>query len=160
MKIDTGASALFNTQRTAANTGKSADSSTSFASIMAEQLQAPAGSSVSGTTSESGEPRKYDFTRMSPDQLLKTVNGLIQSGDLTLDDTGSLLGMMGSSPLDKVNYDGLPMEGGDIPFNVFARIQDAIDGARSRNESNSVASLQQAAKALMAFQKSAVATQA
>lgn len=156
MKVESGATTLFNSQRTQANAGKSADQSSAFAAIMAEKLQAVAGNAASDKTSESDESKKYDFTHISRNELFETVNGLIRSGDLTLDDTGSLLGMMGTSPLLKVDYDGLPIEGGDTPMNVFTRIQEGIEGALSRNETGSVEGLQRAAAALARFQKNEV----
>jgi hypothetical protein len=161
MKIETGAAHLFNSQPTQANTAKNANQSSSFAAIMAEKLQqTTASSTTAAKTTETSGAGKYDFTNISRNELLETVNGLIGSGHLTLDDTSSLLGMMGSSPLQKVNYDGKPLEGGDIPMNVFARIQEGIEGARSRNETSSIAGLQRAAEALAQFQKPSFSAQA
>lgn len=160
MKVETGATNLFSSQSTQTHANRSGGQSSSFASILAEKLQAAAGKSASATTGESDVSKKYDFTHMSRNELLETVNGLIHSGDLTLDDTTSLLGFMGSSPLLKVDYDGLPLENGDVPMNVFEHIKASMEGARSRNETNSIAGLQRALDALMKFQKSNIAAQA
>lgn len=102
--------------------------------------------------------KQYDFTHMLRNELLETLNGLIHSGDLTLDDTTSRLGFMGSSPLLKVDYDGLPLENGDVPMNVFEHIKASLEGALSRNETGSVEGLQRAAAALARFQKNEVST--
>lgn len=160
MKVETGATNLFNHPNMQTQAGKNAGQATSFASILAEKLQATTGKDISAKANTSDTSKQYDFTHISRNELLETVNGLIKSGDLTLDDTTSLLGMMGSSPLLKVNYDGKALEGGDTPMNVFARIQDGIDGARSRNETGSVAGLQRAAEALTRFHKPTLSLQA
>lgn len=160
MKVETGATNLFSSQSTQTHASRNTGQSSSFASILAQKLQTASGTAASGTTGESDVSKQYDFTQMSRNELLETVNGLIHSGDLTLDDTTSLLGFMGSSPLLKVDYDGLPLENGDEPMNVFEHIEASMEGARSRNETDSVAGLQRAVDALMKFQKSNVAVQA
>lgn len=160
MKVETGANTLFDSQRTQANAGKTAGPSASFAAIMAERLQAAAGSMASDKAGDTRDAERYDFTHMSRNELLEKVNGLIRTGDLALDDTTSLLGMMGSSPLLKVNYDGKPVEGGDVPMNVFTRIREGIEGARSRNETDSIAGLQRAAEALMKFHEPGITVRA
>lgn len=153
MKVENAAANLFNSQRTQADAGRGANQGTAFATIMAEKLRETASQAAPGKPQTAGEAKQYDFTHISRDELLETVNGLIRSGDLNLDDTSSLLGMMGSSPMLKVHPDGLPLAGGDVPMNVFARLQEGIEGARSRHDTNSIASLQRAAEALARFQK-------
>lgn len=160
MKVETGATNLFSSQRTQTHANKSDGQSNAFANILAEKMQAAPGKSASATAGDSDVGKQYDFTHMSRNELLEKVNGLIQSGDLTLDDTTSLLGFMGSSPLLKVDYDGLPLENGDVPMNVFEQIKASMEGARSRNETDSVEGLQRALDALMKFQKSNIAVQA
>lgn len=160
MKVETGATNLFSSQSTQTQANRSGGQANSFASILAEKLQTAAGKSASATTGDSDVSKKYDFSHMSRNELLETVNGLIHSGDLTLDDTTSLLGFMGSSPLLKVDYDGLPLENGDVPMNVFEHIKASMEGARSRNETGSVEGLQRALDALMKFQKNNIAAQA
>lgn len=160
MKVENGVSHFFESARTSPQAGKSANPSNAFAAILGEKLQAAAGNTASASPVATHDAKQYDFTHMSRNELLETVNGLIRSGDLTLDETSPLLGMMGSSPLLKVNYDGKPLENGDAPTNVFARIQEGIEGARSRNETASVARLERAAEALMKFQEPGITVRA
>lgn len=95
---------------------------------------------------------QYDFTNVTAKQLHEKVGSLIQSGQMDLDDSSSLLGFMGGSPLDKVNYDGTAPSAGTEPFNAFTRIQEAIAGVLSRNEKESAESLQNAYDALARLQ--------
>lgn len=101
-----------------------------------------------------GEERseQYDFTKITAKQLHEKVGGLIRNGQMDLDESSSLLGFMGSSPLDKVNYDGSAPNTGTDPFNAFTRIQDAIAAVLSRNETKSAEGLQKAYDALTRFQ--------
>lgn len=47
---------------------------------------------------------KYDFTNMTKSQMRETVNKLIKSGQMTLDESSSLVGIMGDLP--QVSADG------------------------------------------------------
>lgn len=99
-----------------------------------------------------GHRDPYDFTNVTAKQLHEKVGSLIQSGQMDLGDSSSLLGFMGGSPLDMVNYDGTSPGLGAAPFNAFTRIQEAIAGVLSRNEKESAESLQKAYNALAQLQ--------
>lgn len=149
MQIDSRTSALFSSQPAEKPKAGEQAGGASFAAIMAEKLQAVGGNSTSGPAAS---VEKYDFTNMTPKALQETVNSLISKGQLDLDDTTSLLGMMPGTALSKVNYDGTAPTGADTPMNVFSKIQSALEGALSRNETDSAAGLRRAAQALAKFQ--------
>jgi hypothetical protein len=102
-------------------------------------------------TQSSGD--KFDFTSMTPTALHETVGSLIRSGKLDLDETTGLVGMMNpSSPLNRVNYDGLPAAASNAPVNVLDQLQDGIAAALARNEIDTARSLQLASQALARYQ--------
>lgn len=102
--------------------------------------------------SSSSSGRNNDFTDITPDDLLETVNGLIRDGQMDLDETSSLVGLMGNSALSNVDGATSSSTSSQMPFDVFATIQERIAGARSRNEAETVANLQEATDALLRFQ--------
>ncbi|QLF94654.1 hypothetical protein HW090_16200 [Pseudomonas sp. ABC1] len=156
MRIDSGDTQLLASQRRSeSNAGTGATGASSFSSVLAEKLQQTTGSLATSHESVQAEP--LDFTNMTASTLFETVNGLIRSGQLDLDDTTSLVGMMSpSSALAKVNYDGAAVAYEDKAVDFFAKIQAGIEGALSRNEKGSAAGLQRAADALARFQGQSV----
>ncbi len=122
-----------------------ADESASFATALAENTQ----EANRNTTVKPLE--KYDFSNMTPIEFRDTINELISAGQLTLDNTSPLLGMM-PSPLSKVHFDGAMPASAYQAVNFFAKIQEGIDGALSRNEKKSAEGLHQAANALRRIQ--------
>src|SRR6218665_1683960 len=98
---------------------------------------------------EATEPQRYDFRNIRPTQLRATVNALIRSGQMDLDETSSLLGFM-PSPLATV--DGTVSVQDDAPIDVYARIQAGIEGALSRLEWRNAGGLRPGAAALQGFQ--------
>lgn len=93
--------------------------------------------------------QRHDFHHITPTQLRDTVNELIVSGQMDLDETSSLLGFM-PSPLAAV--EGTVYVHDDAPIDVFAKIQAAIEGALSRFEWRSADGLRAAAAALQRHQ--------
>lgn len=96
-----------------------------------------------------------DFTNMTPRQLQGTINNLIKSGKLSLDDSSALVGMVPTA-LSKVHYDGHAPTAYEQPSNIIARIQDGIEGARSRGDTANVDSLMKALGALQKLQGSVI----
>lgn len=96
-----------------------------------------------------------DFTYMTPRQLQGTMNDLIKSGKMSLDDSSALVGMVPTA-LSKVNYDGQAPAAYEQPSNIIARIQDGIEGAKSRGDSANVDSLTKALGALQKLQGSVI----
>jgi len=107
---------------------------------------ATTGATVSGS---------LDFTNMTPRQLQGTMNDLIKSGKMSLDDSSALVGMVPTA-LSKVNYDGQAPAAYEQPSNIIARIQDGIEGAKSRGDSANVDSLTKALGALQKLQGSVI----
>lgn len=139
MKIDTFQNSVMHLKNATIKNG--ADGLQDFSEALKAQ--------VSGDEERSDQ---YDFTKVTAKQLHEQVNSLIKSGQMDLDESSSLLGFMGGSPLDKVSYDGTAPTSGTDPFNAFTRIQDAITGVLSRNEKESAEGLQKAYDALARLQ--------
>lgn len=153
MKVDSGFAHSVIGLRGQRSTVEATKESTSdsFSKILAEQSQRS--SESKGESANLKEDDKLDFTNMTPSKLHETVGWLTRTGQMDLDESSALVGMMSSSsPLSKVNYDGLPFDYSDSPVNFFEKIQNSISGARSRNEQSSVEGLQRAATALSRFQ--------
>ena len=149
MKIDNAASYLFAQRAQGTNAAARADGAASFAATLAEKTQA---ASSNGASTPAAQFEKFDFTNMTPKALHETVNSLIRSGQMDLDESSSLLGFMAPSALSKVSYDGNAPASSNQSMNVFSKIQEGIEGALSRNEQKNVESLQRAADALLRFQ--------
>lgn len=131
--------ALSTAQHSSAPVRNAAPAASSFTDVMAQTAQSASD--------------KFDFTNMTPTALHDTVGSLIRSGKLDLDETTGLVGMMNpTSPLNKVNYDGLPASSSNAPINVLDRLQDGIAAALARNETDTARSLQLARQALARYQ--------
>lgn len=142
MKIESGLSYYFSA-RNAGDSSKNAEhGSDSFMDLIGKRKE----------SASTGEPETYDFTNITSGDLLETVNGLIRDGQMDLDETSSLLGFMGNSPLSAVNPNGPVSAKANAAFDVFAKIEEGIMGALSRNETQSAEGLRQAADALRRFQ--------
>lgn len=123
-------------------------------SAQAADGQAAAGT---GDTTTSAGIGRYDFSGMSPAQMRDTVNRLIRSGDLSLDETGSLLSIM-APPSARLRVDGAQVSAAEAeridntPVDAFAILREGIAGARWRNDSASEAALTRAIAALQRVQ--------
>ncbi|MBC7581109.1 MAG: hypothetical protein H7312_27685 [Tardiphaga sp.] len=114
--------------------------------------KAEAASSASVANSGAGIST-YDFSSMSPAEMRSTVNDLIRSGKMTLDESSPLLGMMsppasrwagsGSAPADEANR----MD--NEPIDAFATLRAGITGAQSRGDRRNVEALGQTLDALL-----------
>ncbi|MBE5204452.1 hypothetical protein IG612_17925 [Pectobacterium sp. FL60-S17] len=153
MKIETGENGLFAHRASIANSTAQVGNQASFAAVLAEKTQE---TSANNAATSATQVKKYDFTNMTPQALTEAVNSLIQSGQMDLDESSSLLGFMAPTALSKVVYDGTAPVSSHQPMNVFSKIQEGIDGALSRNERASAEGLQRAADALLRFQDKAV----
>ena len=93
-----------------------------------------------------------DFTNISRADLRGTVNALIKSGSLSLDDSGALVPMMGSAALSYAGT-GTPSAGyDDQKLDVLSDLQTGLDAAKSRNDTNSQKYLALALNALQRLQ--------
>jgi len=95
-----------------------------------------------------------DFTSMSRSVLRDTVNSLIKSGKLSLDDTTGLVGIMG--PAVPVDGSAPPAGYESQSINAFAALKAGIEGARSRNDPQNEAVLMRAFSALQRLQGTVV----
>jgi|GEM_PF-3072857 len=81
----------------------------------------------------------YDFTNMTPAKMLTTVNCLIKSGQMSLDESSSLVGLMGGvSPLSKVNYDGKVPDTANKPMDFVAALKQMLSFDQSINNASGV----------------------
>lgn len=92
-----------------------------------------------------------DFTNITPQKFQSTMNALIKSGKLSLDETSPLVVMVPTA-LSKVAYDGQAPTAYAQPNNFISMIQNGIDGAKSRNDTANVQSLTVALHALQKLQ--------
>ena len=93
------------------------------------------------------ESRVYDFTNMSPKEMLETINGLIKSGRMTVDETSSLIALIPIS----VNGGPAPEAAGE-KMNFFAALERMTVFNRSIQNEAGVLYAQKAVSALKRFQ--------
>ena len=101
--------------------------------------------------SETGSGDTYDFSNMSPQQLLQTMNELIKSGKLSVDETSALIGLIPSA-VSKVQYDGEMPAAYYEPTNFFAKLQQAMAYDKYSHNDQGVIYDQKALAALERFQ--------
>ena len=74
--------------------------------------------------------KKYDFTNISRGELLNTVNGLIKSGQMSLDESSSLVLLMGP----KIGTDGSNIDVSDEKVDVFSMLQQSLAYNETRSK--------------------------
>jgi hypothetical protein len=79
-------------------------------------------SQISASESADGGVKKYDFTNISRGELLDTVNNLIKSGQMSLDESSSLVMFMGP----KIGLDGSNIDASDEKVDVFSMLKQSI----------------------------------
>ncbi|ANE77329.1 hypothetical protein [Dickeya solani] len=153
MKIDSEEYNLLVNQRSQANNATRRKEDTSpFAALLAANISASSPTSQS-TTAPSTQAETYDFTRMTPTTLHESVNRLVRSGQLDLDQTTPLVGMMGSTDLSNAGVMGTTsLAYSEQPMNVFNQLQENMAVALSRNDSQSADGLQRTIDALRRLQ--------
>lgn len=96
-------------------------------SVKKSSTEISAASSLPNSEQTSGEITSHDFTNMTPKQLLETVNTLIKTGKMSLDESSSLVPIMGAAaPLGKIAVDGGSPYAPDKPIDVLAMLQQSI----------------------------------
>ena len=94
-----------------------------FEALAAYLDQRPADTDANKTaTSKPGNT--YDFSHISPEKMLSTMNSLVRAGKLTPDETSALVGMIPTT-LSKVIPDGQPSAAHDQPTDFFALLKQA-----------------------------------
>ena len=129
----------------------------SYTSPGASRSQKAESASGNAVASAGAGISTYDFSSMSPAEMHSTVNDLIRSGRMTLDESGPLLGMMsppasrwagsGSPPAEAYRMDNEPID-------AFAALRAGINGAQSRGDRRNVEALGQTLDALLRLQGS------
>jgi hypothetical protein len=101
--------------------------------------------------SDSAPSGTFDFTTMSRSELRNTVNSLIKSGKLSLDDTTGLVSMMG--PATYAGRSGPAAAAYEnSPFDAFKELRKAIDFAEWRHDDKSAAVFSRTLSALEQLQ--------
>lgn len=99
----------------------------------------------------------YDFTSMSPAQMRSTVNDLIRSGKMSLDESSGLVGIM-SPPAMRWAGSGTPPSAEEFnridnqPVDAMAALRGGIAGAQSRGDTKGAEALGQTLVALQRLQ--------
>lgn len=99
----------------------------------------------------------YDFTSMSPAQMRSTVNDLIRSGKMSLDESSGLVGIM-SPPAMRWAGNGTPPSAEEFnridnqPIDAMAALRGGIAGAQLRGDTKSAEALGQTLDALQRLQ--------
>lgn len=151
MKIESGAGYLLASRNIQARSPTGSVEKTSFAAVLATKAPTVTGAGSVQAAEDVKDVKSLDFSNMTPRDALKVVNKLVLSGQMTLDESSSLLGII-PSPLSKVMYDGLIPESFNQPCNLFEKLQAGLEGAVSRHETASAANMQRGIDALMRFQ--------
>ncbi len=102
-------------------------------------------------SSTSTDIEAFDFTNMTPQQMQNTINGLIKSGKMSLDESAPLVGMIPTA-LSAVNDNGQTPAAFRQPMNFIAGLEDSITGALSRNDTATAAFFKTALTALQRLQ--------
>jgi len=94
---------------------------------------------VAGTPCQASDsPTRVDFTHMTSRQLLDWINTQIASGEMTLDESSSYLGLtLNGMPLDPSTDDSWR----DVPRNYLADLDAGLDGAKYRGDDKEAAQI-------------------
>ena len=133
---------------------------TPFYSFAASRSNNATSAPSASSTADAGQPgtagvSTYDFTNMSPAQMQDTMNGLIRSGKMSLDDSSSLVGMIptalayaGGGTPSAAQLDSARNQ----PMDFLATLQAGITGAQSRGDAQNAANLTRTLNALQSLQ--------
>lgn len=91
--------------------------------------------------------KTYDFSNMSPEHLLGTINDLIKSGKMSLDETSSLIALIPSSTLNNGNPEAFY-----TPTNFYKSLQDLMGYSKATQNQPAVEYAEKAIAALKRFQ--------
>lgn len=78
--------------------------------------------SAEGKSSEQSGVSTYDFTHMTRGEMLETVNQLIKSGQMSLDETSSLVLLMGP----KMTASGNFVDASNEPVDFIASLKNSL----------------------------------
>jgi hypothetical protein len=84
----------------------------------------------SGTEDDIGTPQastqNYDFSDMTPKQMLATVNNLIKNGKMTVDESSSLVGLMPIPDALRIANHESPRDESNTPVDFISRLKQEI----------------------------------
>jgi hypothetical protein len=92
--------------------------------------------------------KKYDFTNMTRGQLHETVNNLIKNGEMSLDESSSLVLMMGP----KITVSGNSIDASDEKVDAFSLLKQSIAFNQSIGNTSGIIYDNKALSALERFQ--------
>lgn len=121
-----------------------------------QAVQSTAVASVDGNSrsSSSAGVSTFDFSNTTPAKLRDTVNSLISSGRMSLDESTGLVGMMGPAVTSWAGAGIAPANSDDRPLDALASLRDGIEGAKSRHDDTNLAVLTRTLAALERLQGS------
>lgn len=93
-----------------------------------------------------------DFSNIAPKQMLNTINSLIKNGQMSLDESSSLIVMLPISPLSKAVSGLDDNEIANKPINFFTGLQQMITFNESIHNDNAVIYAKKALAALERLQ--------
>jgi hypothetical protein len=125
--------------------------SAAFAANLADKIATSQAASVR-TTEETKGGGTYDFTNISPNNMLNTINSLIKSGQMSLDESSSLIAMMPISPLAGANFGSGKSDAANQPMNFFSSLERMIAFNKYIHNDAAVIYDQKALSALERFQ--------
>jgi hypothetical protein len=79
----------------------------------------------------------YDFTNMTPANMLTTVNSLIKSGQMSLDESSSLVGMMGLAGASPQSF-GLAPNAANQPMDFMSSLRRMLSYDQSMSNASGV----------------------
>ncbi len=132
---------------------KTAGQTSAVASLMGSDA-GDDGSQSGKTTQASQSSQKTsgvsqtDFTNMTNQQMRDWINGQIKSGQMTLDESSSLIGLTMDSPVGSNDLSS----GNSDSINFLQKIQGGLDGAKSRNDAAGQQTLETAMNLLQKHQ--------
>ena len=139
-------------QRQQTSTSTTATSATSTASLADKTTISQAARDRAAEETKGGST--YDFTNMTPNNMLSTINSLIKSGQMSLDESSSLVAMMPISPLAAANSGSGTPDAANQPMNFFSGLEKMIAFDKSIHNDAGVIYAQKALSALERFQDS------
>lgn len=101
--------------------------------------------------------QRFDFTSITPVEFMNTVNELIRSGEMDLDETSPMVGLGMGFAVPGSAADATRNAVASQPFNAFEALQRGIDYARWSGDQVSERQWVTAAAALERYQRDGAA---
>jgi len=102
-----------------------------------------------------GGVKRADFSNMTRKELADWVNGMIKSGQMSLDESTTFVSMTLKIPVDAVQGQSIALDDQE-KVNFLAKAQQGIGGALERHDDRLLAELQSAIRTMRQHQGDAV----